>query len=115
MTASFANAPRFSPSRAAFVLAALAGISAPSPAAAHTAPTGWAYPYNCCSNQDCRAVPDDKITERPEGYVIGQTGEVLGYSDSRLKNSPDGEYHWCSIAGSDTGRTICLFVPPRSF
>ena len=115
MTASFVNGLHFSAARAAFFLTALAGISAPSTAAAHTAPTGWAYPYNCCSNQDCRAVSDDNITERPEGYVIGQTGEVLGYTDSRLKDSPDGEYHWCSTAGSDTGRTICLFVPPRSF
>ena len=55
------------------------------------------------------------IRERPEGFVIGLTGEVVGYADKRIRNSPDGEYHWCSVAGRDDGRTICLFVPPRSF
>ena len=56
-----------------------------------------------------------QISERPEGYVIQGTGEVVAYSDGRLKNSPDGEYHWCSVAGADNSRTICLFVPPRSY
>ena len=55
------------------------------------------------------------ISERPEGYVIKGTGEVVAYSDARLKDSPDGEFHWCSVAGADDSRTICLFVPPRSY
>ena len=96
-----------------------AGIFAP--AAAHDAkptaakPLGWSYPFSCCSGYDCRAVSSQQIGERPEGYVIEGTGEVLAYSDARLKNSPDGEYHWCSVAGADDSRTICLFVPPRSY
>ena len=92
-----------------------------TPAAAHDAkptaaqPLGWSYPFSCCSGYDCRAVSSQQIGERPEGYVIEGTGEVLAYSDARLKDSPDGEYHWCSVAGKDDGRTICLFVPPRAF
>lgn len=82
---------------------------------AHQAPAGWAYPQYCCSNQDCREVSHDAIRERPDGYVVAQTGEVLPYSDPRLKDSPDGEFHWCSAGGTDAGRTICLFVPPRSY
>jgi hypothetical protein len=78
-------------------------------------PMGWAYPLNCCSNQDCREVTHSAISERPDGYVIGQTGEIIGYADHRLKDSPDGEYHWCTIGGSEKGATICLFVPPSSF
>jgi len=78
-------------------------------------PEGWSYPFACCSGYDCRMVPQTSISERPDGYVIDRTGEVVGYQDARLKNSPDGEYHWCSVAGSDNGRTICLFVPPRSY
>ena len=91
------------------------------PAVAHDAkptaarPLGWSYPFSCCSGYDCRAVSSQQIGERPEGYVIEGTGEVLAYSDARLKDSPDGEYHWCSVAGADDSRTICLFVPPRSF
>ena len=86
-----------------------------SPALSHDAPKGWSYPLSCCSGFDCREVSASAIRERPEGYVVGPTGEVLAYSDERLKNSPDGEYHWCSVAGADDGRTICLFVPPHSY
>ena len=91
------------------------------PVAAHDAkptaarPQGWSYPFSCCSGYDCREVSSRQISEKPEGYVIKGTGEVVAYSDARLKNSPDGEYHWCSVAGADDSRTICLFVPPRSY
>ena len=97
----------------------LAGVA--TAAIAHDAlptagqPNGWKYPFSCCSGFDCRSVPQTAIRERPEGYVIQRTGEVLGYKDARLRDSPDGEFHWCSVAGSDSGKTVCLFVPPRSF
>lgn len=82
---------------------------------AHDAPKGWTYPFQCCSGYDCREVTAKAISERPDGYVIEGTGEVVSYRDKRLKQSPDGQYHWCSVAGANDGRTICLFVPPRSF
>jgi hypothetical protein len=88
----------------------------PSPAHAHDAPAGWKYPWACCSNMDCQEVSASAIAERPEGYVIQSTGEVVAYTDSRVKASPDGEYHWCAHqAGIDAGHTICLFVPPKGF
>lgn len=102
----------------AFVALA-AGMAAP--ATAHDAiptaakPQGWSYPFSCCSGYDCREVSSTQVSEKPEGYVIKGTGEVVAYSDARLKDSPDGEYHWCSVAGADDSRTICLFVPPRSY
>lgn len=105
-------------------LAVLVGLimwAATTPAGAHDAlptaaqPQGWSYPFSCCSGYDCRAVDQDAIDEKPQGYVIKATGEVVGYSDARLKNSPDQDFHWCSVAGADDSRTICLFVPPRSF
>ena len=83
---------------------------------AHEAPKGWTYPLACCANYDCQEVPQSDIGERQEGYVIKKTGEVVGYRDIRVKNSPDGEYHWCAHqAGLDAGKTICLFVPPPSY
>jgi hypothetical protein len=85
------------------------------PAWAHDAKSGWSYPFSCCSGYDCREVPDKAISERPEGYVINNTGEVVTYHDARIKNSPDGEFHWCSVAGANDSKTICLFVPPRSY
>jgi hypothetical protein len=100
---------------------ALAAILAPPPAGAHEAPptgqqpVGWTYPWACCSGQDCGRADGD-VTEGPDGYVIGHTGEVVPYGDRRVKDSPDGEFHWCAHrAGIDAGRTICLFVPPRGF
>ena len=93
----------------------LAGVGL---AAAHDAPKGWTYPFSCCSDYDCRPVTAGRegiVQERPEGYVIATTGEVVPYSDARVKHSPDGDFHWCSVAGKADGRTICLFVPPRSF
>jgi hypothetical protein len=101
--------------RIAPLLAACAVVTAATVSYAHKAPTGWTYPKACCSNQDCRQVSHDAVTERPEGYVIGETGEILPYSDSRLKDSPDGEFHWCAVGDADFAWTICLFVPPRSF
>ena len=79
-------------------------------------PQGWSYPFACCANYDCKEAPQTSIGERPDGYVIKGTGEVVAYSDKRVKNSPDGEYHWCAHqAGLDAGKTICLFVPPPSY
>ena len=87
-----------------------------SPARAHQAPTGWTYPWACCSNLDCREVEAKTISEKPQGYVIQSTGEVVAYGDKRVKDSPDGEYRWCAHqTGIDAGHTICLLVPPKSF
>ncbi|RLP25389.1 hypothetical protein D8676_13260 [Mesorhizobium sp. YM1C-6-2] len=103
------------------IAAAILATGMSSLALAHDAkptaarPQGWSYPFSCCSGYDCREVSSKAISERPEGYVIKGTGEVVAYSDGRLKDSPDGEYHWCSVAGADDSRTICLFVPPRSY
>lgn len=83
-----------------------------TPLAAHEAASGWTYPLACCSNKDCREVLD--VKEGPNGYTV-PSGEVLGYADRRIRRSPDGLFHWCSASGLDTSRTICLFVPPRSF
>ena len=98
--------------RAAFLLAI---VSVAPSTSAHEAPKGWAYPLSCCSNFDCKPVSNGSVSERPEGYVIS-TGEVVAYNDKRIRNSPDGEFHWCAHqSGLDAGRTICLFVPPRGF
>jgi hypothetical protein len=104
------------------LLAASAIAALTTPALAHDAkptaakPQGWSYPFACCANYDCHEVSQTSISERPEGYVIKDTGEVLAYSDRRIKDSPDGEFHWCAHeAGLDAGKTICLFVPPSSY
>lgn len=86
-----------------------------APAAAHDAPSGWTYPLACCSDFDCREVADADVVEGPQGYVIKVTGEVIPMTSRKVRNSPDGQFHWCSVAGKSDGRTICLFVPPRAY
>lgn len=99
------------------LMASLAGLT--DDAAAHDAPTGWSYPWSCCSNLDCREIGADAISEPSESdpdYVIRSTGERLAPNDRRIRQSPDGAFHWCAHqAGVDAGHTICLFVPPRGF
>jgi len=79
-------------------------------ARSHEAPSGWSYPLSCCSGVDCREV--DRVREGRNGYAV-PSNELIPYSDARIKPSPDGEFHWCTVGGADDGRTICLFVPPR--
>jgi len=84
----------------------------PSPAK----PQGWSYPFSCCANFDCESVPESDVIEGARGYEIRSTGELIPMADRRVKDSPDGQFHWCAHrAGLDAGKTICLFVPPRSF
>lgn len=112
----------------AWLFMLLTGASAHEAIPTAAQPEGWSYPYSCCSGVDCRQVEETQrgaalklfnnkptVSETREGYKISTTGEVIAFGDSRLKDSPDGEFHWCSVAGANDGRTICLFVPPRSF
>lgn len=99
---------------ALFCLSALAA-SAHEAVATKKMPLGWSYPFSCCSGVDCRQVPQSAIGVTPEGYVIKATGEVIPYGSKKIKDSPDGELHWCSVGGRDDGKTICLFVPPPSY
>jgi hypothetical protein len=85
-----------------------------SSALAHDAPTGWSYPFQCCSNQDCREVPDASVKETPSGY-LASNGETIPYADKRIKDSPDGKFHLCTIAGWEDGRALCLFVPAKAY
>lgn len=89
---------------------------------AHDAPSGWRYDFACCSGVDCREVGNAysehspiRVFERPEGYVISSTDEVIPYTSRKVRPSPDGLFHWCSVAGKDDSKTICLYVPSRAY
>lgn len=85
------------------------------PATAHDAPTGWHYDLACCQNRDCRPISSSAVKEGPDGYLITIDNETVPYKDGRIKDSPDGLFHWCTVDGRDDGRTICLYVPPRGY
>ena len=83
---------------------------------AHQAPSGWQYPHACCSNQDCKPASHVEVRETRAGYLVVATGELVPLTDSRVKDSPDGDYHLCQQGGDfDHGRVLCLFRPPNSF
>lgn len=79
-------------------------------APAHDAPTGWAFDQRCCGNGDCYPVETDAIRERPDGYHIISTGEVIPYQSTKILPSPDGHSYRCSTAGSVQGVTYCIYV-----
>lgn len=54
-----------------------------------------------------------------DGYTVDLDGEVLdrprnGAIRRQTDQSPDGNVDWCSVNGRNDGRTICLYVLPRS-
>lgn len=95
----------------------------PSLAMAHQAiptaaqPEGWTYPIVCCSLRDCRPTQKAEVRETSEGYLVASTGEFVPHGDKRIKElSQDGLIHICQQGGNfDTGRVLCLLIPPRSF
>lgn len=101
---------------AAAIIAILTVLIVMDAAKAHQAPLGWQYPLSCCSNQDCREANSGEVRETPEGYQLITTGETVPYGNKRIKDSPDGRFHVCQQGGDfDTGRILCIFVPPRGF
>lgn len=87
----------------------------PAHVPAHDAASGWQYPINCCFTLDCRPISADWVKEGVDGYSIAGSSEIVPYGDPRVKDSPDGKFHWCTPNGLDSGRTICLYVPPRLY
>ena len=89
----------------------LAAILLASAALAHDAPMGWAYPMACCSGADCREADPGEIVEAPGGWRVVPTGEVLGYHDPKVRQSPDGHWHRCLRNPRDVrSETLCVFV-----
>jgi len=80
-------------------------------ALAHDAPSGWSYDYSCCSTTDCAPTMAGDVEATPQGYRIPASGEVVPYTDRRIKPSGDGFMHRCSYGGLPEARTICLYVP----
>ena len=106
------NSPFHRGSIVAACLAAACLVTTGVPAAAHDAPSGWAYDMVCCSNHDCRPELSDVKATRL-GWLITSTGEIIRYGDSRIHESKDGEFHRCLMQRgvNGPGMTRCLYVP----
>lgn len=72
------------------------------------------YDYSCCSDKDCRPIPFDAVQVTPEGYRV-PSGDVIPFASTKIKPTPaedtEQRFHWCTVAGTDTGHTLCLYVP----
>lgn len=87
---------------------------------AHQAPTGWAYPFECCSNKDCGEIPASAVVEGPNGFVVtilpGQHDMVKDAPVQYLipygteKPSPDGLTHICL---NPALKMLCFFTGNR--
>jgi hypothetical protein len=83
----------------------------------HQAASGWVYPLECCSNQDCYEIEASEVKPGPEGsYTILKSSEVFfppnAAGGKNFKWSPDGRFHRCTYSKqNDSTQTICLFVP----
>lgn len=71
------------------------------------------YATDCCSDKDCAPYPAESVTIEPGGYRL-HTGELIGYRDPRIRQSPDGRFHLCAISLSPGEKPLvrCLYVPP---
>ena len=104
-----------------------------SSAKAHSAPTGWEYDYDCCSNKDCSELPSEAVKITDAGYVVTVTPEMnnqikstrtytIRYIATGMRESKDGKYHIClrpeyaNNAGEVFGGgVICFYVPPQGY
>lgn len=83
----------------------------------HEAASGWAYPTECCSGDDCFEIASEEVTPNRDGsYTIIKSSEVFfPPQDARGKNfkwSPDGRFHRCTYSKqNDSTQSICLFIP----
>lgn len=84
-----------------------------SQANAHNAPSGWSYDIECCSGVDCYQAPPTDVRETKDGYLLS-TGELIPYSDRRIRRSRDEFFHECKPGGmTGSQHSLCLYVPER--
>ena len=83
------------------------------------------YTWECCSDQDCWPMGDDKDAREPEprlqnGYWVLSDGQRVRVQDARP--SPDGRFHVCRRYGQANGsvirpegKPVCLYTPQGLF
>lgn len=90
-------------------------------ACAHEAPSGWEYPFACCSGVDCARIDASAVRASPPGFVVtvapgrhpmwpAQRREplILEIPYEKARHSPDGLWHLCI---DEAGQLLCFFSP----
>ena len=76
------------------------------PAMAHSAPSGWVYPTDCCDPEGLECHPEPlEIVEG--GVYIPRLDITLLANDKRIRASGDGETHMCNTNSA----VWCVFLP----
>jgi hypothetical protein len=74
-------------------------------ASAHDAPSGWAYPPQCCGEVDCHPVGCDELIEGKSGsWSYGK----VRFAASQISPSEDGACHVCINPNSNA--PLCAFI-----
>lgn len=94
---------------AILLIAALLALTFARPAPAHEAPSGWSYPWQCCSGQDCRPVACDTL-EEIEGGKVRDIENGQTYERNMVQSSGDSRCHICTEQGKLDGKGLCVFV-----
>jgi hypothetical protein len=76
------------------------------------------YPFECCSERDCSAIPPNNVVRvGPTGYQVrwgGGENDIEVIPHTKVRMSPDGQYHRCALPSSPS-RSICFYAPTGSF
>lgn len=67
------------------------------------------YPFECCSDRDCRELAEEKgetVSETPDGWQLWD-GRIIARGIARP--SPDKKFHLCE---TESKTIICFFAPP---
>lgn len=86
------------------------------PALAHKAPSGWEYPNDCCSGQECRPIACGLIQTKPDGSADWMG---LHFYKNGVRISGDGDCHVCvSYSNDGFGKPIrnghCIYLSPTN-
>lgn len=87
----------------------------------HPAPSGWEYPFECCSGADCAQIDASAVQENKPGFIVTiapgrhpmwpterRKPLVLEVPYQKVRLSPDGLWHLCI---NDAGELLCFFSP----
>jgi len=67
------------------MLSLVAAMVPPGPAAAHTAPSGWQFPVECCGGHDCYEIDASEVVPAMGSWHILASGEF--FSARRVRPS----------------------------
>jgi hypothetical protein len=71
------------------------------------------YDWDCCSDRDCQPVAEGMVAEESGGYRVLLTNQFIDRNSPKVRMSPDGRWHVCTLGGNLGGSVLCLYVPGR--